>query len=327
MCLIIPNVSNAYVDVNSDHFAYHDITNLKENNIALGYPEDIFCPDNYITEEELITILLRAANINACQNYNNWPNDYIELGINNGIIADNSTVTNEEFMEFARKITILPSINNLNDLFTNELSGKTNALNAINIQDKFVTRAEACVYINKLLNYEGKINLTDMPQKLDIYYSSDESLDISTMINSIEVFDYNSYNGKYSEVIDMLKIGEHPYLKARNAKASGKNVVAIEFNTINNTDYGVWTSYKSLKFKDINIIDAFDTDEISKQLENCAYNSTLVTPNSDYIVTAFYVVEDLPEELHIDRDITTIYNLHTHKYVDANSFGSIQIKL
>lgn len=325
--LLFPNISNAYVDVKNDYFAYEDIVNLEKNNIVLGYPGDIFCPDNYITEEELITIFLRAANIDACQNYNNWPDDYIELGINNGIIADESTVTGEEFMEFARKITILPSINSLNSLFTNGLNSKITILDNIDIQDKFVTRAEACVYINKLINYKDKFDLNDIPQELEIYYSSDENLNISTTINSIEVFDYDSYSGKYLEIIDMLKKGEHPYLKARDAKAKGNKVIAIEFNTTNNTEYGVWTSYKSLMFQDANLVDAFDVDEINKQLENCAYNSILVTPNSNYTVTAFYIVETLPEEIHIDRDITTIYNTHTHEYIDANSFSSIQIKL
>jgi len=122
--LFIPSFSNAYIDLNSNHFAYNDIAKLQQENIALGYPDNTFRPDSYITEEELITVLLRGANVDACKNFNNWPYDYIELGVNNGIVVDNSLVTADEFIEFVEKVSILSNINNLDKRFTNRLNKK-----------------------------------------------------------------------------------------------------------------------------------------------------------------------------------------------------------
>ena len=102
--------------------------------------------------------------------------------------------------------------------------------------------------------------------------------------------------------------------------------MAIEFNTINNSKYGAWTSYKSLKFEGLEIKDAFDMDEINSQLSNCVYDATLIKPNQDYTVMAFYIVENKPEELVVNRDITTLYNLQTHEYVDEYSFSKINIR-
>lgn len=325
--LFVPSFSNAYIDLDNNHFAYKDIIELKEKEIALGYPDDTFKPENYITEEELITILLRSANLEVCKDFNNWPYDYIELALNNGIVVDNSLVTTEEFIQFVAKISVLAKINNLDDSFDNKLNKKIYALSEINIGSQNLTRAESCMYINKLIKADEKTTIKELPQETEIYYTNNKELEISTIVKSVEVFEYDTYEGKYVDVINQIKSGEHPYLKGRNKNAKGKYIVAIEFNTINNSKYGTWTSYKSLKFEKLEVKDAFDTDEINSQLSNCAYDATLIKPNQDYTVTAFYILDNKPEELVVNRDITTLYNLQTHEYVDAYSFSKINIKL
>lgn len=326
MCVFFPSFSNAYIDLGNNHFAYTDIIELKDKDIAWGYPDETFRPDNYITEEELITMLLRSANLDVCKNFDNWPNDYIELAVNNGIIIDESLVSGADFSDFVEKISVLPVINNFENTFPNSLKDKSDRLIEFNKNIKYVTRAEACMFINQLLK-DGEISTKDLPHESEIYFLSDESLDISTLINSIEVFEYDSYSGRYKETIDSLKTYQHPYMVARNKKAQGNYMIAITFNTKNNSDYGVWTSYNSLKLEGIEVIDAFDLDEINNQLMNLAYNSKLIKPSEEYSVTAFYIVKDIPEELSINRDINTLYNLRTHEYVDANSFSKIKIML
>lgn len=327
ICWAIPSFSNAYVDLDNSHLVYDDIIKLNEENIVLGYPDDTFRPDNYITEEELITIVLRGANLDVCSKFNNWPSDYLELAINNGVIADESLVTGEEFINFMNKVISLPEINDFSKNFANNFFNKKARFNDTIKLKEYITRADACKYINKILNNDGKISKKELPYETEIYYESEDKMEISTSINCVEVFEYDTYTGKYAENIDLLKTGEHPYLQARNKNAIGKYIVAVEFDTINNSEYGVWTSYKSLKFENINVIDAFDNDEINKQLANCVYDATLIKPNESYAVTAFYIVDKLPEELIINRDITTLYNLQTHKYADVNSFSKINIKL
>lgn len=326
MFLFVPSFSNAYIDLDDKHFSYKDIIELKEKGVALGYPDNSFRPDSYITEEELITILLRGANLDVCKKFNNWPHDYIELGINNGIVVDDSLVTPEELVEFVEKVSVLPSINDLDSDFENKLKKKSYALGAVEITNQNLTRAEACVYINRLIKADGKITIKELPEETEIYYNNNEELDIVTKIKSVEIFEYNAYDGKNTDIINQLKKGEHPYLKGRNKNAVDNYIIAIEFDTINNSKYGVWTSYKSLKFDGLEVKDAFDTDEINKQLANCAYDATLVKPSQSHSVTAFYIVNDNPEGVVINRDITTLYNLQTHEYVDCYSFSKINIR-
>jgi hypothetical protein len=180
--------------------------------------------------------------------------------------------------------------------------------------------------INKLLKLDGKITTKDLPQKTEVYYQSDKTLDITTVIKSIETFDYDLYDGKYLDTINLIKTGQHPYLNVRNKNAKGNKIIAVEFDTQNNSDYGAWTGYKSLKFEGVEVIDAFDLDEINNQLNNLAYDAILVSPNRNYVVTAFYIVDELPEELCIKRDVNTLYNLQTHGYVDVNCFSIINIR-
>lgn len=324
--LFMPSFSDAYIDLDSNHFAYKDIFELKEQDVALGYPDNTFGPDNYITEEELITILLRGANLEACKDFDKWPYEYIELALNNGIVVDNSLVTLEEFIQFVEKISVLPKIKDLDKNFDNKLNKKAYALGEINSEIQNLTRAETCIYINKLIKADGKTTIKELPQETEIYYTNNEELDISTIVKTVEVCEYDSYKGKYADVINQIKSGEHPYLKGRNKNATGKYIVAIEFNTKNNSKYGAWTSYKSLKFEGLEVKDAFDTDEINNQLSNCAYDATLIKPNHDYTVTAFYILDNKPDELVINRDIATVYNLQTHEYVDAYAFSKINIK-
>ena len=324
--LCITNVSMAYVDLDSSHLAYNDIMQLNKEDVLLGYPDDTFRPDTYITEEELLTIILRGASLDACKSFKNWPDDYIELGINNGIVADESLVNSIEFAEFINKISALLTINNLDKNFANSLSKKAYLLDEINTENEYITRAEAVVKINRLLNFDSKITTKDLPQETEIYYSGDEELNVSTVINSVEAFRYDEYDGKYANVIKQVKDGEHPYLRGRDKNAKGKYIVSIEFDTINNSQYGAWTSYKSLKFENLQVIDAFDLDEIEKQLMNCAYDAVLIKPGETHKVTAFYVVDKIPDELVISRDITTLYDLQTHHYIDGYSFSKINIK-
>lgn len=326
LCVFLPSFSNAYIDLENNHFAYTDIIELKDKDIAWGYPDGNFRPDKYITEEELITILLRSANLDVCQNFDNWPNDYIELALNNGIIIDESLVSGRDFIDFLEKISILPVITDGQNSFSNRLQDKINDLSNFSKTIEYVTRAEACIVINNLLKDE-EISTKDLPHESEIYFLSDENIDINTIINSVEIFEYDSYSGNYKEIIDSLKNGQHPYLMARNKRAQGNYVIAINFNTQNNSKYGAWASYNSLKLEGLEVIDAFDMDEIKNQLMNLAYNSNLVKPLEEYSVTAFYIVRDTPRELSINRDINTVYNLQTHEYVDVNSFSKINIVL
>lgn len=326
ICLFIPNFSSAYVDLSKEHMAYESVLELYEKNIVSGYLDDTFRPDDYITEEELITILLRGANLDLCKSFKNWPQDYNELAANNGIIVDESLVTTEELEEFINKLNVLPAIKNFDNTYTNMMKDKKMNISTEKLPIEYITRAEACMYINNAINNDGKVASKFLPRETEVYFLSDEYVDIPTVINSLEVFEYDTYTGKYADTINLFKTGDHRYLKFRDERAKGKYIIAIEFDTINNTQYGVWTSCDSLLLRGAKVINKFDTDEIKCNLKNTAYNYNLVKPNENYVVTAFYIVDSIPENLVIERDINTIYDLQTHAHIDVHSFSRLEIK-
>ena len=108
--------------------------------------------------------------------------------------------------------------------------------------------------------------------------------------------------------------------------------MAIDFKTRNNTsDYSFLTGYPFLHISSdekINIIDAFDLDEIDNQMYEKPYNGKIVEPGETLDTSAFYVLDKLPEnKIYINRSITTLYDNENMNNIDVTSFHSAVIYL
>ena len=57
--LIMPFKIAEFVDLNSEHWAYHEILKCVEDELLLGYPDSTFKPDKDITRAELCVIIYR----------------------------------------------------------------------------------------------------------------------------------------------------------------------------------------------------------------------------------------------------------------------------
>lgn len=325
ICLLMPSLSWAYVDIDNQHWAYDDIVELKNRNIVSGYPDDTFRADNYISEEELITILFNVANAEISEYIINWPQDYINLAEGNGIGVMQNFATKKKIIEVSQKLKNLETINFNGTVFTNrlnELAGFLNERELTNLANN-ITRAEACVYINNLIN----MSKTKLPVALE--NQNDKQLDIKTIINSVEIAKFDSYDGIHKNIISKIKEGGHPYLDFRKKLAEDNYLLIIEFETINNSKYQVPTGYEYLRFdvakEDISIIDAFDIDEVNLQIQNKAYDGIWVTDNHKSV--AFYILNKEPQTLKIYRDINTLYNPQTEAYINVNSVNSAIINL
>ena len=75
--------------------------------------------------------------------------------------------------------------------------------------------------------------------------------------------------------------------------------------------------------KDISVIDSFDIDEVNLQISNKPYNGVFVKDR--YTTTAFYIINKVPQNMEISRDINTLYNQHTNEYVNVNQLNSAVI--
>lgn len=301
VCLLMPNFSGAYTDVSEEYWAYEEIKVLSDNNIVSGYPDNKFMPGNYVTEEELVTIILRATNLDECKELKIWPDDYINLAKNNGIIATKDFVNGKRFLEI---------INEFCD-FNSDID-----------LEKRLTRANVCNLIRKIV--------TNYPKEMNELLNKDD-LAIETIIHSIEVNDFDTYDGKYKETVELIKNDMHPYLEYRKSFAEGNYILAIEFETVNNSCYQVPTSYESLniefKSNDISVIDSFDLDEVKMQVINLPYSGIWVEPSEKYKTTAFYILDDIPDEILVHRNVSTLYDSYTKEYVNVELLNSLQINL
>lgn len=97
----VPVVKNdAFSDVNNNHWAYAYIENLNETGIISGYPDGTFKPENTVTREEFVKMIVSAAGLynNAAEcdfsdvNQTDWFYTYIasanEAGAVSGISQD-----------------------------------------------------------------------------------------------------------------------------------------------------------------------------------------------------------------------------------------------
>lgn len=325
VCLFIPSLSHAYIDVDVNHFAYQEINELNNRGIVSGYLDGTFRADNYITEEELITILFNVADCEIGNIVMNWPQDYIKLASENDFEITSQFVTKKRLLEIAQKFKNIKNISFNGMNFENRLSDAESFVNErelVNLTNN-VTRAEVCIFMNKLLN----LSKTKFPLVLEVINDSD--LNIKTVINSVDIVEFDSYSGKYKDVIDKIKSENHPYLEFRNKLAEGNYMLIVDFKTINNSCYQVPTGYDYLRWdfitEDVSIIDAFDIDEVKVQTLNLPYNGVFVEENSQYNTTAFYILDTMPKKANVSRDINTLYDKYTNEYVNANQLNSATI--
>lgn len=326
MFLMMANVSYAYVDMDSNHWAYGDIVELKNLNIVSGYPDDTFRADSYITGEELITIFINGANDKIKNQLVNWPEDYMKMAKDNGLELTSEIITKKTLLELSNKVKKIKEIEVNGITFTNILNSASEFINERELVDLTtkVTRADACNLVNRLL----KMSKTRLP--IELTGINHNNNDIKTVINSIEIVDFNSYEGEYKEIIDQIKEGGHPYLDFRKKLAEGNYLMIVDFDTVNDSQYEVPTSYSYLTFKfakqDITVIDAFDIDEVKLQVLDKPYSGVFVKSNNKYNTIAFYILNDKPQEVEISRDVNTLYDAHTNKYVNVNLLNSATIK-
>lgn len=325
MFLMISNISSAYADVDSNHWAYKDILELKKLNIVSGYPDDTFRADNYITGEELITIFLNGANEQIKEELANWPADYLKVARDNGLEVTSEFITKRMLLELSNKVKNLKEIDVNGIKFANNLNSAKEFVNERDLIDltSKVTRADVCSLVNQLV----QISKTSFP--LELVGLNHNNTDIKTIINAVEVVEFNSYAGKYKEIVEQIKEGGHPYLDFRKKLAENNYLMIVDFDTVNNSEFEVPTSYSylDLKFlkKNITIIDSFDVDEVKLQVLNKAYSGVFVKSNSKYNTVAFYILNGIPEEVEISRDINTLYDAHTNEYVNVNRMNSVII--
>lgn len=300
--LITPNQDVSGI---SDYWANGIIELAKEKNILLEEDYSEFDPESEITRWEICQMLFRI--IEGEEIIEN-----VELK-NTLVFADIDKYNSIEY-NVTKLLRYLGIINGYPD-------------NTVRLKEK-ATRVEVCAFIknymksrcmllstlndNEYILYDNdiaKAKKTDLPSKLKKWRYSEDIPYITTEIAEIDIFEFNNPIDKYKELFNEINQSSEPYFQYRRKFGENNYVVAVSFNTSNNTyDNDIYSGYEFLRLsfpkEEINIIDSFDTDEIKRQMAGDANIGEKVSPCQTRHTSAFYIVDTLPEEeIRFDRDI------------------------
>ena len=164
-----------------NHWGKGYITTMIDSGVVSGYPGGLFKPDNTISVPEFVTVLVKQMNyemkdmsIVNSEVEENWFDDFIFTGQENGILSGLSmnnierNITRAEMARMIAKAAGLEDVNSSsftdNDEITEEYEGSIYAVSQAGIiggypdgsfgPSKQATRAEACVMLTNLMNYQ-----------------------------------------------------------------------------------------------------------------------------------------------------------------------------
>jgi len=303
MKVIAPNID---ISEDQSYWADGSIKLARNKKILIDNDYSEFDPTKDITRREVCTMLYRSMEELKDIDTENLSNkkEFIDININNN--------------EDSKIVDILSHFEILNGY-----PDKTVRLNS------FLSRAELCSLINnfmksrctllsmindnEVISYENDIasvKVSKLPEKLKKWKYSNDVPYLTTEIEEICMFAFDNPPDKYKDVFNQFYSFESDYLKYRKKFGENNYVIAVLFNTTNNTyNLDLYAGYEFLHLsfpeEDVDIIDAFDTDEITRQLSGNANVGESVEPSVTRNTSAFYVVNKLPEtKIRFDRVIT-----------------------
>lgn len=311
---------DADVSTVSEHWAQGYIDYAIENKIVNMGDYAAFNPDEYITRLEICKMIINS--------FESTKNAYVSTLGTTFLDISSQNYEEQRIARILKEIGIL--------------SGYPDGTVGF---DKTSTRAEISCFmnlvkekINKLKYYRSDVTYEDNIAKFNIrdkdillrkYEFASDNEYCDTIITNIQMFEFDRINEtKYKETFSKLFNSEHPYAKYRQNFGEGNYVIAIDFKTINNTEeYKVLTGYQFVNLffqeEDIYIIDSFDIDEITEQLDSNVYIGANVSPAEIKDTSAFYVLNKFPhEKFLISRPLTTLYDANTLEQIDVSSFHS-----
>jgi len=319
---------NADVSKGTGHWAERSITLAKEKNILIEADYSEFNPDIDITRREICLMIYRSLR---------------EL---KGLEID-KLKNRKKFLDISQ--------NNLEEKITAILShiGVLTGYPDETVRlEEFSSRAETCCFINNFIksriellmlmndsefvvydNDIASIDIFDLPCSLKKWRYSEDTPYLTTKIKNISLFEFLNPIDKYKAIFDEINESENIYLEYRKKFGEGNYVIAVEFETTNNTnEYEAYAGSEFLHIsfpeEDILVVDKFDTDEIHRQLNKNASIGQVILPGETLDTSAFYVVDILPKsEIRFDRIITDLYNISKSKNENLSSLHSLVIKL
>lgn len=189
-------ITTVFDDVNSNDWYYDSVMKMYESNIIKGYGDRRFGPNDKITHAQVLTILVRLADIDTTKykDGSSWYSDvagWAKLNID-GLPSNLSTpATRFDISKYIVDIFKLENIDETSNEDVNNPFSDTNNSDALILYkygitvgvpkedgtlvfngDSNLTRAQTCVMLDRLLEVEKPVWETDLRTEVQLHYSS-----------------------------------------------------------------------------------------------------------------------------------------------------------
>lgn len=319
---------NADVSRSVGHWASESLRLIKERGILLEEEYSKFNLDTPISRREICFMIYRSFRDLESINIDKLDNrkEFLDVGKN----------------ELEQKvIAILSHIGVLSgypDGTVRLYDSSTRAEVSCFINNFMKSRCKLISAINdsELIPYENGVyvqNIRELPSKLRKWENANDTPYATTIVKKIDIFPFSEPIERYKATFDVINNSENPYCQYRRRFGENAYVLAVDFETVNNThEYEIYAGYEFLHVffekEDISIIDCFDTDEIDRQLAGDGSVGQLVKPGETWNTSAFIIIDTIPkEEIRFDRSITTVYDEEKKQNITTDSFHSLVVKL
>ncbi|MBN2851882.1 MAG: S-layer homology domain-containing protein [Clostridia bacterium] len=238
-------------DVNEADWFYEDVKALENKGIINGFSDHNFRPDEFVTYEQFIKMIIKVLEIKTIENPDNWSLPYLEKAkemklIDTSVIDYKASISRGEMalilsdtLDYMRE-SVSITFNNLYDLpgvtpvkYTQSILELYNAGIITGFPDhtflyeEKMTRAQACAVLNRLITP----NKRQIPVAASSYshgtaspYFKEDNGGYYEIINQFEtVTDYHIEN-----IIRTLA-GDDGYLVIEYKKLSGFNLILVEY--------------------------------------------------------------------------------------------------
>lgn len=161
-----PSSENNFFDVNSSHWAYSFITQLNKEKILSGYPDGTFRPENLVTREEFVKMIVSAAGLydtNAMTVFEDVPSSHwaysfiasaknagIVNGVSESVFGAGSIITREDVAVITSRI--MDRFNQTN--YTETQGANTEFTDDMNISDYARASVKALAQNNIISGFE-----------------------------------------------------------------------------------------------------------------------------------------------------------------------------
>ena len=247
-----------FIDVEGNHWAYSYIAIAVDNGIINGYPDGSFKPENSVNFEEMMTMVVRALEIDkeVAMNYSDWPIGYMNAAQISGLLknveynySNDSASRGETAIVIKNALDYIESKNKTSDENVKENNDTNNELSISNnkLENSTIAKIGDTEYVYKSTKDTEDVDITDYEDGVVVFY-------IKTKINGEKYLTFKS-----GLTVDELK--DIDSISSDYIEAIKGNIVKFETIGETNINNNYKKEYRDYSFIKVEVDEDIETDD------------------------------------------------------------------